>query len=89
MRGERRADGPGGLDVGVLLQTNHCTAHNAGAPDPKSDPQDNNDLQLPVAEHGHRRDQNEQPRESHPRVHKALHDQVHCPSDIAAQSADH
>ena len=71
------AHGPGGQKIVILFNTDHSASDDSGGADASGDSQDHNDLGETPSHNGHDGQQEQQPREGHPGVDKALHHQVH------------
>ena len=65
----------------IFLDADDRTSRDSRAADATGNAQNEDDLQLTLADQRHNRDQNEQPREGHPGVDKPLHHDI----DLAAE----
>ena len=71
------AHGPGGQKIIILFDADHRASYDAGASDATSDPQHHDDLKQALPHDRHDGQQEQQPREGHPGIDKALHCHVH------------
>ena len=81
-----RADRLGRRYVLVLLDDHDGTSGYPRVADTAQNPQDDDDLQRALAEHGHHRDEHQQARERHPGVDHPLRKQVELAADIAGHA---
>ena len=82
------AHGPGCQKIHILLDADDSASRDSRTADAADNAQHQDDLQLALSDQRHHRDQNEQPREGHPRIDKPLHHHIELATEEPGRRTD-